>query len=70
MPQGLRVRLPSELLLKRKVKMYTLRTRDGNLVTQKKNGLPFKYSTLTLARIGKRVLEADRKDTFSIDAAE
>lgn len=50
--------------------MYTLRTRDGNLVTQKKNGLPFKYSTLTLARIGKRVLEADRKDTFSIDAAE
>ena len=50
--------------------MYTLRTRDGNLVTQKKNGEPFTYSTLALARIGKKVLEADRKESLSIDAAE
>ena len=50
--------------------MYTLRTKAGQPVTKKKNGLPFTYSSLVLAKIGKKVLEADRKETYTITAAE
>lgn len=50
--------------------MYTLRTRDGYPVLQKKTGLPFTYSSLVLAKIGKKVLEGDRKESYNITAAE
>lgn len=49
--------------------MYTLRTKDG-YPAKKKDGSPFLYSTYVLARIGKRVLDADRKENYSIVAAE
>ena len=50
--------------------MYTLRTKTGYPVLQKKTGEPFTYSSLLLAKIGKRVLEGDRKESLVIAAAD
>jgi len=50
--------------------MYTLRTKTGYPVLQKLTGEPFTYSSHALARIGKRVLEGDRKEALVITAVE
>ena len=48
--------------------MFKLISKDGNSVTMK-SGSPFLYTSRDLARIGQRVLEADRKDSFKIVTA-
>jgi hypothetical protein len=45
--------------------MYTLKDADGATVNQK-NGEPFTYFNRTLAEIGKRVLEGERRVRLTI----
>jgi hypothetical protein len=45
--------------------MFTLQTEDGTTLLMK-NGKPFEYSTRTLAKLGQKFIEGDRKITLKI----
>jgi hypothetical protein len=45
--------------------MFTLQTKNGQPVLMR-DGSPFTYSTRELANLGKRLLDADRKDVFTV----
>ena len=55
---------------RKKENMYTLRTKTDEPVLRNLTGEPFTYSSLVLAKIGKRALEADRKGSYVISAVE
>ena len=48
---------------------FTLVDKEDRQLVRQKNGEPFVYSTRELARIGKRVLENDRKITLVVVSA-
>lgn len=45
--------------------MYTLQTKSGTAVLMN-NGTPFQYSSRELAYLGKRLLEVERKESYTV----
>lgn len=47
--------------------MFKLFDKDGNAILMK-NGKPFVYTSRSLAHLGKRLLEGERKESFVVVA--